>query len=167
MVTNYLTLRDLAPDLPFVPVLQGFDLPDYLHCADLYQRAGIELGGVQVVGVGSVCRRQGTRDAAAIMTALCQQLPGVRLHGFGIKTSGLHQYGALLASADSMAWSYGARRTDPLPECTGHKNCANCLTYALGWRTKVLDAMTTHHHTISTRRRDRGQLALFDLEDAA
>ena len=55
---------------------------------------------------------------------------GLRLHGFGIKTTGLGQYGHLLASADSMAWSYAARRAPALPGCTGHRNCANCLTYA-------------------------------------
>ena len=36
-----------------------------------------------------------------------------------------------------MAWSYAARRQPPLPGCTGHKNCANCLTYATRWRAKV------------------------------
>ena len=59
---------------------------------------------------------------------------GLRLHGFGIKTSGLGQYGHLLASADSMAWSYAARRAPALPGCHGHRNCANCLTYATTWR---------------------------------
>jgi len=29
-VANYLALRDLAPDLPFIPVLQGWRLDDYL-----------------------------------------------------------------------------------------------------------------------------------------
>ena len=84
------------------------------------------------VGLGSVCRRQSTAEIAVIVTALAAR--GLRLHGFGIKTSGLHQYGHLLASADSMAWSYAARRAPALPGCTGHRNCANCLTYATAWR---------------------------------
>ena len=60
--------------------------------------------------------------------------------GFGIKTSGLHRYGHLLASADSMAWSYSARRAPALSGCTGHRNCANCLTYDTTWRQHILAA---------------------------
>jgi hypothetical protein len=58
------------------------------------------------------------------------------------KTGGLHLYGHRLASADSMAWSYAARREPPLPGCTGHKNCANCLRYAGRWRDNVLSRLT-------------------------
>src|SRR5947208_244971 len=35
-VENYLTLRRLAPDLPIIPVVQGWRLPDYLACLELY-----------------------------------------------------------------------------------------------------------------------------------
>lgn len=141
-VDSYLELRSIAPDLPFAPVLQGFDLADYVQCAQLYAAAGVDLAAEQVVGVGSVCRRQGTADAARIMAALTEEVPGVQLHGFGVKTSGLGQYGALLSSADSMAWSFNARRSAPMPGCAGHKNCANCLRYALQWRTRVLASLT-------------------------
>jgi len=34
-VSNLIRLRDLAPDLPIIPVLQGWTIPDYLHCIDL------------------------------------------------------------------------------------------------------------------------------------
>jgi hypothetical protein len=142
----------------FAPVLQGWQLPDYLRCVDLYQRAGVDLAAVPIVGVGSVCRRQGTKEAARIITALTERVPGIRLHGFGIKTTGLADYGHLLASADSMAWSYHARRRAPLPGHTTHKNCANCLPYALAWRTRALTGLTTARPT---------QLALFAQEGAA
>jgi hypothetical protein len=62
---------------------------------------------------------------------------GFALHGFGIKTRGLGRYAALLASADSMAWSYNARRHTALPGCP-HRNCANCPRWALRWRERVL-----------------------------
>jgi hypothetical protein len=39
----------------------------------------------------------------------------------------------------------GANPRRPLPGCTGHRNCANCLTYALQWRTRVLAAAQLHH----------------------
>ncbi|MGY5308199.1 deazapurine DNA modification protein DpdA family protein [Nocardia gipuzkoensis] len=153
-VGNYLELRSLAPDLPFAPVLQGFELADYERCAQLYEQAGIDLLAADVVGVGSVCRRQATSEAAEIMSALTVLLPGVRLHGFGVKTDGLAQYGALLTSADSMAWSYTAYREGaPLPGCSGHKNCANCLRYALAWRDKVLAQLVGPARPIRPRRR--------------
>jgi hypothetical protein len=39
-VANYLELRTLAPWLPWIPVVQGWRLDDYLACVALYQRAG-------------------------------------------------------------------------------------------------------------------------------
>jgi len=151
-VASYLELRALAPDLPFIPVVQGWQLADYLACLELYASAGVDLAALPRVGLGSVCRRQSTGQIAVIVTELARR--GLRLHGFGIKTSGLCRYGHLLASADSMAWSYAARRAPALPGCTGHRNCANCLTYATRWRDRILAATTS-----------RGcQASLFDPE---
>jgi hypothetical protein len=135
-VANYLDLRRCAPGLPFIPVLQGWTLADYLCCADLYRQAGVNLAALPRVGLGSVCRRQSTAEITTIITVLSGL--GLRLHGFGVKTGGLSRYGHLLTSADSMAWSYAARRQLPLPGCTGHKNCANCLVFATRWRSRVL-----------------------------
>jgi len=139
-VASYLELRALAPHLPVIPVVQGWHLVDYLACVELYRAAGVDLTGERLTGLGSVCRRQSTGQIAVIVTALAAL--GLRLHGFGIKTTGLHLYGHLLASADSMAWSYAARRAPALSGCTGHRNCANCLAYATAWRTRTL-ARTT------------------------
>ena len=113
-------------------MVQGWRLADYLACLELYASAGVDLAALPRVGLGSVCRRQSTAEIAVIVTELARR--GLRLHGFGVKTGGLHLYGHLLASADSMAWSYAARRAPALPGCTGHQNCANCLTYATRWR---------------------------------
>lgn len=141
-VANYLELRALAPELPFVPVVQGWHLADYLACVDLYGSAGVNLAELSRVGIGSVCRRQSTAEIAAIVGALARL--GLSLHGFGVKTGGLRLYGHLLTSADSMAWSYAARRRPALPGCSGHKNCANCLAYATRWRTQTLAGYATH-----------------------
>jgi len=149
-VQNDLELRQLAPALPIIPVLQGWRLADYLACADLFRSAGVDLAALPRVGLGSVCRRQSTTEIAAIVTALASQ--GIRLHGFGVKTIGLRLYGHHLASFDSMAWSYSARRSPALPGCAGHQNCANCLTYASSWRHRVLTRYATGH-----------QPALFDI----
>ncbi|MFF2352472.1 hypothetical protein ACFVVL_22125 [Kitasatospora sp. NPDC058115] len=142
-VANYLLLRDIAPDLPFIPVLQGYRLEEYLTCIDRYGDAGVDLAGEPIVGIGSVCRRQATTEAAEIIAAVRDRVPGIRLHGFGIKTSGLASYGSMLASADSMAWSYSARKRPPLPGHT-HITCANCRVWAFRWREKVLASLARH-----------------------
>jgi hypothetical protein len=143
-VLNYVELRTLDASLPIIPVVQGWQPGDYLRCVELYWTlARIDLTATPLVGVGSVCRRQGTHEAGQILAAL-HRAGLTRLHGFGFKVDGIAAYGHLLASADSMAWSDGARkygrRTGLLmPGCTPGphhpaKNCANCLPYALRWR---------------------------------
>jgi hypothetical protein len=131
-VESYLELRGHGP---FIPVLQGWTLADYETCVELYASAGVDLGAERVVGVGSVCRRQSTDEIGQIMHVLHGY--GLRLHGFGVKKEGLARYGRYLESADSMAWSYRARRDWPLPGCS-HRNCANCSRYALRWRDELL-----------------------------
>lgn len=136
-VANFIELRTLAPDLPFIPVLQGWQRDDYLRHVDSYAAAGIDLARLPTVGLGSVCRRQATGEIAAIVAELAGL--GLRLHGFGVKTTGIAAYGPLLKSADSMAWSYGGRRRSPCPESDNRKNCANCWHHAITWRQRVVD----------------------------
>lgn len=134
-VANYLRLHEAAPGLPFAPVLQGWTYDDYHFCADLYESAGVRLDLLPVVGVGSVCRRQSADSIGEIVRSLAER--GYQLHGFGVKTQGLRKYGQHLASADSLAWSFDARYSDPLPGCT-HASCSNCPKYALLWRERLL-----------------------------
>src|SRR5207244_1080282 len=98
---------ELAPALPFIPVLQGWQLQDYLAGAALYEAASIELAGMPLVGLWSVCRRQHTAEVGRIVGTLAGM--GLRLHGFGMKRRGLAAYSGNLISADSLAWSYYAR----------------------------------------------------------
>jgi hypothetical protein len=104
--------------------------------------ARIDLTAEPLVGVGSICRRQGTAEAGRILTA--RRIRGLtRLHGFGFKILGLADHADLLTSADSMAWSDTARKLKrpAFPGCVGvHKNCANCIVYAMRWRSTVLAA---------------------------
>ena len=147
-VRNFVEIRALAPELPIIPVLQGWSLYDYWRCEEMYSRAGVRLQDEPIVGVGTVCRRQGTTVAGMIMSTLADR--GLRLHGFGFKVRGLIASAAHLESADSLAWSYQARRRPPMPghdkpgpgRRTGHINCANCPDYALEWRDDVLAQMS-------------------------
>ncbi|QTF82038.1 queuine tRNA-ribosyltransferase [Mycobacterium phage Fefferhead] len=143
-VANYVDLvarwADVSDsEVPFMPVLQGYAVEDYLRCMDMYAEAGVDLGGVPLVGVGSVCRRQHTDEIRAVFEAVLSRDPGLPVHGFGVKSLGLKVYGDLLTTADSMGWSYNARKNAPLPGCD-HKSCSNCLKWALRWREKFVKA---------------------------
>jgi hypothetical protein len=131
---SLLELRSRAPELPWFPVLQGWHPEDYLRHVDGYERAGIDLSQEPLVGVGSVCRRQHAGVLEDVLYPLSRL--GLRLHGFGVKRQGLARAREMLTSADSLAWSFHARRREPLPGCS-HRSCANCLTYAMQWRADV------------------------------
>jgi hypothetical protein len=139
-VTNFCELCELWPayssqECPFMPVLQGWAPADYWRCADLYDRARVRLEDYPVVGLGSVCRRQGT---PAVTRLIGELTPWIAVHAFGMKKAGLAAAGHRLTSADSMAWSFDARRHQiRLPGHT-HGTCANCLPYATGWRQRLL-----------------------------
>lgn len=135
-IESVLLLRELVPTVHIIPVLQGWELDDYLRHIDLYATHGIALRSEPVVGLGSVCRRQASSQISLIVSVIASR--GINLHGFGVKADGIDSYGLLLASADSFAWSYGARRT------IGHcphglvKWEANCPERARTWREAVL-----------------------------
>lgn len=134
-IRNYRDLMRLAPDAPFVPVLQGWELDDYLRHVKMYGDAGVDLREHRIVGIGSVCRRQDTEEITEIVQAVSEQ--GIALHGFGVKGGGLKRFGRFLASADSMAWSYRGRMIFPCPHSRA-KSCANCRVHALEWRERAL-----------------------------
>lgn len=134
-VENYLDLIARAPELPWTPVLQGWALRDYWAHVGMYIDAGVDLSALPTVGIGSVCRRQHTAEVEGLIRAL--HAVGVSLHGFGFKVRGMARVADALTSADSLAWSYAARRQPPLEGCTGHRNCANCMRYALAWRARL------------------------------
>lgn len=134
-VDNYLRMRELAPELPVIPVLQGWDHEDYLRCADLYSAAGVDLPAEPLVGLGSVCRRNRTGTVRDIALSLGDC--GLRLHVFGAKGAGAVRLASYAISADSLAWSYNARRKPALAGCR-HKSCANCPRFALRWRERLL-----------------------------
>lgn len=133
---NLIELRTQAPDLPIIPVLQGWNLDDYLRHVDAYAAAGIDLSAEPLVGLGSVCRRQSTAEIEAIVWTLARL--GLRLHGFGVKAGGLAAYGHMLTSADSMAGSYGARRRVGRCPHGVVRWEANCPRWAAQWRDTVL-----------------------------
>lgn len=98
-----------------LPVLQGFDPDDYVRHLRAY---GDRLAPGAWVGVGSVCKRNGDpRSVAAVLHAIKAERPDLLLHGFGLKATALGHslVRHLLHSADSMAWSFAARRSGRSP----------------------------------------------------
>lgn len=93
-----------------LPVLQGFAPSDYVHHLRAY---GDRLTPGMWVGVGSVCKRNGDpRAVAAVLHAIKAARPDLLLHGFGLKTTALGDplVRSMLHTADSMAWSFHARK---------------------------------------------------------
>lgn len=103
-------IRDAGTDsVHLLPVLQGRRPDDYRRHLEAY---GDRIGRGAWVGVGSLCKRQGSPQViAAILDAILQDRPDLKLHGFGCKRTSLLDPAVRtrLATADSMAWSYAAR----------------------------------------------------------
>lgn len=132
-IQNYLALDDkLGPTV--VPVLQGWTLDEYLDHVDQWDRV-LDITAEPIVAVGSVCRRGQDDEIVKILDRLARE--GLRLHAFGVRSSALERIADALISADSMAWSYRARRSEPLPGHT-HKSCANCKDFALLWHAEQM-----------------------------
>lgn len=109
-IERYDALRRLVPsEIYILPVLQGY-LPQ--HYAQHVKDYGARLTPGMWIGVGSVCKRNGSpRDMAAVLRSIKDIRPDLRLHGFGAKLTALQstEVRTLIYSADSMAWSYAAR----------------------------------------------------------
>lgn len=147
---SYLDLMTLAPDLPWIPIVQGWTIGEYEDHVELYAQHGVQLDQHPVVGVGSVCRRQAAIRGPLLISQLATM--GLNVHAFGLKRTGLEALKQLtsitedddthdclkqpfrgIASADSMAWSFHARR-----EKNGKQNDIN---FALEWREDTLEAL--------------------------
>lgn len=109
-VERYRELADLCGPETIMPVLQGRSPADYARCVDLY---GSLLDAGTWTGVGSLCRRnRSPAEVEAILLAIYHRRPDLRLHGFGLKLTSLASgvVRRLLYSADSLAWSFAARK---------------------------------------------------------
>lgn len=138
-IERYDALLPLMPaGVYLMPVLQGYTRQDYLRHIDMY---GPRLSAGMYVGVGSVCKRNGdARQIEAILTAIKRKRPDLYLHGFGLKTTALGS-GVVrdcLHSADSMAWSFAARKqgrdANSWREAETFVRRIETMPVQLGWR---------------------------------
>ena len=104
---------------PCVPIVQGFTISDYQRSADMLMQVWSRwqpwLDAPTLIGVGSVCRRS-VKHPVHGLNAILAGLEGLipessRVHCFGVKGTVLSELKMLpwVASADSMAWDFGAR----------------------------------------------------------
>jgi hypothetical protein len=133
-VENFVKLKEMfSTNIYLLPVIQGYTLDDYLSCVDLYAAYGIDLTDYPLVGLGSICRRQKTKEGIQIIKTIAAL--GISLHGFGLKTTALRYVKNDIISSDSMAWSFAGRR---ISNPTGKtKNLANSYEYMLKWRAEL------------------------------
>ena len=127
---NFLALRELVPHLYVMPVIQGYTPEEY---ADHVNHLSPHLPEQAWTGVGSLCKRQGSPSRiSAIITAIKNVRPDLKLHGFGLKTTALcradiwHRF----HSVDSAAWSYAARRR-------GQPKDRNSIEACIEWTNKL------------------------------
>lgn len=110
-IERYDALIDCVGPRPYImPVLQGYRPEEYQRHLDSYDTRFAEGAWV---GVGSVCKRNASVSSVyAVLRAIHDVRPDLRLHGFGLKLTALQSDAVRshLYSADSMAWSFAARR---------------------------------------------------------
>ena len=136
---NFVKLRALAPDLPFIPVVQGWNTDDYRRHVAMYREVwSVDLYREALVGIGSVCRREGTAAFVPIKDMLREfHRDGMRMHAFGLSKAAMGMLCGSLVSSDSMAWSRsGQDRSNRVGQPS---NLQNSQQYALGWRRALLD----------------------------
>lgn len=153
-VESVIELRELAPEIHWTPVLQGWSPVDYHGHWGMYEGASINLVKEPLVCVGSIALRQTDPAVGQVIRSLAKA--GMKIHALGVKSSGLKMFGDVLASADSAAWFWNAvMRPGPmLAECKeAHrrgehlKKCNHCLHYALVWRESLL----SQAHELATK----------------
>jgi len=143
-VQSYLDLttwwQRLAPHrpCPFQPVIQGDTAESYFGCVTVVDERGVDLAAIDLIGVGSLCRRERLSEIIEIAAALREHTTA-RLHGFGVKAQAI----GLFDDVDSMAGSKAAfARRAKHPRCTAsHPVCSSCLVYAAHWH----DCMIARH----------------------
>lgn len=115
-VNHHIKLLDLIEDFDIsakpVPVIQGWEIDDYLFCIDIFREHGLIENGFDYVAIGSLCRRHAIHQIRKIILTVRNELrSSIKLHCFGTKISVLKDLAVWRAvySVDSGAWDFDAR----------------------------------------------------------
>jgi len=116
-VDNAVACYDADISLPWVPVIQGYTIDEYLTCLDLYYESGIESF---YWAIGSICSRKGHNlQMRNIVVTIAKRLePECKLHAFGLGIKFLYdpQIFSNIYSSDSAAWNYRAVSREQKPQ---------------------------------------------------
>jgi hypothetical protein len=110
-IRNEIACLEAAPDLPWLPVLQGDSFEE--RAFDLALRRRVGRLPEKYAGIGSVCGR-GAVAARQVVRFYRDYLPGVKFHGFGMHIQALDadDVFAYVESWDSYAWNWGKGQKD-------------------------------------------------------
>jgi len=146
---SFSDLRYREGNTRILPILQGWELPQFLQHVKDYLAVGHDLTKEPVVGLGSLGGNP--RKDLEIIRVLHEQ--GIRLHAFGASMEMMQQ--GLIFSADSARWSYDRWKRNSqmiqlgyekqqwcrpsLPGCSHTGDCCDCIDYAQVWRDLIID----------------------------
>ena len=105
-VTNAVNCYEADKTLPWLPVIQGYTIEEYLSCIDQYDEAGLVS---DYWAIGSICSRKGDpHKIRNIITKIKERLDS-KLHAFGLGIPFLRdpQVFQAIYSSDSAAWNWG------------------------------------------------------------
>ena len=106
-IANAIECYDTDDSLPWLPVIQGYTVSEYLHCIDLYDDYGVTS---DYWAIGSICSRKGAPfELRNIITKIKERHPNDKLHAFGLGIPFLRnpQIFQAIYSSDSAAWNWG------------------------------------------------------------
>lgn len=151
---NYMRLHDLIPGR-FLPVIHAYSPDDVDFALNIYEAYGalwspaVQIKGytpsvhvIRKFALGVLpAERWARRD---VVRDICSR--GIELHAHGLNWVRLRDLSPYIVSADSDSWRSVGRRTR-MDGCN-HKDCANCLRFALSWRDEAIHEFESKQVTL-------------------
>ena len=125
--------------IPWLPVIQGYEIDEYSSCIDQYKDVGIKS---DYWAIGSLCSRKGQKmKIRNIVSSIVEYTGDVKLHSFGLTLSYLSdpQIFNSIYSTDSSSWNYRARTMAEKPEMIRKHLAKINLLYCKLHQTSLLD----------------------------
>lgn len=143
-IENAIKLMDLADDINWVMVVQGYKPEEYLYAIDRIKEQGLL---TDLMAIGSLCVRKSISSAREIILLVRKNLPSrIKLHGFGVDLRFLRDLAifSALYSTDTAAWKWNNRAhwaPDWQPKGFMPKSEADKLKNFEKYKKKVLDVL--------------------------
>lgn len=105
-IENAIKLMDLAGDLNWVMVIQGYTPEEYLYSVDRIKEQGLL---TPIMAIGSLVVRKKIEDVRKIISLVRENLPRrIKLHGFGVDLRFIRDLVIFKAlySTDTAAWKW-------------------------------------------------------------